>query len=190
MNFAKAFEALKQGYKIKRPSWKGFWKLEGDNVYLHCKNGDIIPINKTQDVLYTLQNIAADDWEIVVDYDAETPSFNIQTFTFGEAVSRMKRGAKVSRKGWNGKGMYVVYRTGYPDGIECNKNTADALGVAEGTVIVIRPYMQMKCADGTFQMWLASQSDILADDWYCLEQNNTVSFTNCCDDLGDTGCDG
>ena len=29
----------------------------------------------------------------------------------------------------------------------------------------VQPYLQMKCVDGSFQMWLASQSDILAEDW-------------------------
>lgn len=81
---------------------------------------------------------------------------------FGLAIEAMKKGKKVTRKGWNGKGMYVVYRTGYPEGIPCNKNTAEAIGIQEGELFIVRPYLQMKCADDTFQMWLASQSDILA----------------------------
>ena len=86
--------------------------------------------------------------------------------TFGLAIEAAKKGHRVARAGWNGKGMYVIYRTGYPEGIPCNKNTADALGIPEGTLFKVRPYLQMKCVDDTFQMWLASQSDILADDWY------------------------
>ena len=89
--------------------------------------------------------------------------------TFGLAIEAMKKGLKVARRGWNGKGMWVIYRTGYPDGIACNKNTCEAMGIPEGTVVKIRPYLQMKCADGTYQMWLASQSDILADDWFIVE---------------------
>ncbi|MGN0998657.1 MAG: DUF2829 domain-containing protein [Faecousia sp.] len=89
--------------------------------------------------------------------------------SFGLAIEAAKMGMKISRKGWNGKGMWVIYRTGYPDGIPCNKNTADAVGIPEGTLFKVRPYLQMKCVDGSFQMWLASQSDILADDWYIVE---------------------
>lgn len=85
---------------------------------------------------------------------------------FGLAIEAAKKGKKIARRGWNGKGMWVVYRTGYPDGIPCNKNTADAVGIPEGSLFKVRPYLQMKCVDGSFQMWLASQSDILADDWY------------------------
>ena len=88
---------------------------------------------------------------------------------FGLAIEAAKKGAKITRRGWNGKGMWVVYRTGYPDGIPCNKNTADAVGIPEGSLFKVRPYLQMKCVDGSFQMWLASQSDILADDWEVVE---------------------
>ncbi len=89
--------------------------------------------------------------------------------SFGLAIEAAKQGKKIARSGWNGKGMWVIYRTGYPDGIPCNKNTADAVGIPEGTLFKVRPYLQMKCVDGSFQMWLASQSDILADDWYIVE---------------------
>ena len=84
---------------------------------------------------------------------------------FGLAIESAKKGCKITRRGWNGRGMYVIYRTGYPGGIPCNKNTADAVGIPEGTLFKVCPYLQMKCVDGSFQMWLASQSDILADDW-------------------------
>lgn len=86
--------------------------------------------------------------------------------SFGLAIEAMKKGFRVARHGWNGKNMSVAYQKGYPDGIPCNKNTAEAWGMQEGELFKCRPYMQMRCADGTFQMWLASQSDILADDWY------------------------
>lgn len=89
----------------------------------------------------------------------------IDGMNFGLAIEAAKKGRKITRRGWNGKGMYVIYRTGYPEGIPCNKNTADAVGIPEGTLFKVRPYLQMKCVDGSFQMWLASQSDILADDW-------------------------
>lgn len=85
--------------------------------------------------------------------------------SFGHAIEAAKQGLKITRSGWNGKGMFVVYQKGYPDGIPCNKQTAEAYGIAEGSLVKVRPYLQMYCADGALQMWLASQSDILADDW-------------------------
>lgn len=93
----------------------------------------------------------------------------IDSMNFGLAIEAAKKGAKITRLGWNGKGMWVVYRTGYPEGIPCNENTAKAVGIPEGSLFKVRPYLQMKCVDGSFQMWLASQSDILADDWAIVE---------------------
>jgi hypothetical protein len=88
-----------------------------------------------------------------------------ENMSFGEAIEAAKRGQKIARNGWNGKGMFVVYQKGYPDGIPANKNTAEAFGIEEGSPFKVRPYLQMRCADGTHQMWLASQSDILDNDW-------------------------
>ena len=93
----------------------------------------------------------------------------IDGLNFGLAIEAAKMGKRIARRGWNGKNMSVAYQKGYPDGIPCNKNTAEAWGMQEGELFKCRPYLQMRCADGTFQMWLASQSDILADDWYIVE---------------------
>ena len=88
---------------------------------------------------------------------------------FGLAIEAMKKGFKVARSGWNGKGMFVVYQKGYPDGIPCNKQTAEAWGLNEGDLFICRPYLQLKCADGSHAMWSASTSDALADDWSIVE---------------------
>ncbi|GIE35883.1 hypothetical protein Ait01nite_089280 [Actinoplanes italicus] len=84
---------------------------------------------------------------------------------FGQALDAVKLGSKIAREGWNGKNMFVVYQKGYPDGIGANANTAEALGVDEGTVLVFRPYLTMRTVDGEFVPWVASQTDLLAEDW-------------------------
>ncbi|MEF8682016.1 UNVERIFIED_CONTAM: DUF2829 domain-containing protein [Bacillus cereus] len=84
---------------------------------------------------------------------------------FGQALELLKQGKKVTRKGWNGKGMFAVYQKGYPDGIPCNKQTAEAWGLNEGDLFKVRPYLQLRCVDGSHVMWVPSISDILADDW-------------------------
>jgi hypothetical protein len=89
----------------------------------------------------------------------------VEGMTFGHAIEAAKQGAKIARAGWNGKGMFVVYQKGYPEGIPCNAQTAEAFGYELGELFRCRPYLQMRCADGTHQMWLASQSDILEEDW-------------------------
>lgn len=84
---------------------------------------------------------------------------------FGQALELLKAGRKVSRAGWNGKGMWLALQRGYPDGIAINRNTAEATGIAEGTVCRFLPYLIMRTVDGAFVPWLASQTDILGEDW-------------------------
>jgi hypothetical protein len=84
---------------------------------------------------------------------------------FSDALKFAKAGHKIARKGWNGKGMYIVMQKGYPDGIPLNKNTSEATGIPEGTVCKFLPYFMMKTVDDSFVPWLASQTDIFANDW-------------------------
>ena len=84
---------------------------------------------------------------------------------FGLAIEAMKAGYKVARAGWNGKNMFVVYQKGYPAGIPCKTQTAKAFGMQEGDLFKCRPYMQLRCADGSHQMWQPSVSDCLEEDW-------------------------
>lgn len=85
--------------------------------------------------------------------------------TFGIAVELLKDGAKMTRSGWNGSGMFIVYQKGYPGGIPCNTQTADAWGMNEGDLFKCRPYLQIKNMDGSHSMWVPSIGDVLAEDW-------------------------
>lgn len=87
------------------------------------------------------------------------------SLNFGQALEALKRGEKVARVGWNGKGMWLVLQKAYPQGIPINRNTAEATGLPEGTVCKFLPYIMMKTATGEFVPWLASQTDVLAEDW-------------------------
>jgi hypothetical protein len=89
---------------------------------------------------------------------------------FSAALFRLKRGQKLRRAGWNGKGMYIVLQPGYPEGIGANANTAKALGIPEGQIVKTRPYIAMMDAQGMLVTgWLASQTDLLAEDWEIAE---------------------
>ena len=89
--------------------------------------------------------------------------------TFGLAIEALKKGLKVARKGWNGKGMFVVYQKAYPQGIPCNKQTAEAWGIKEGDLFVCNPYLQIKNVNGSHSMWVPSIGDVLSEDWYIVE---------------------
>lgn len=93
----------------------------------------------------------------------------IDNLTFGLALEALKKGYKVARKGWNGKGMFVVYQKGYPQGIPCNKQTAIAWGIDEGDLFRCEPYLQIKMVNGSHAMWVPSINDCLAEDWEILE---------------------
>jgi hypothetical protein len=67
--------------------------------------------------------------------------------TFGEALEALKQGFAVARRGWNGKDMWISLQR--PD-----VNSKMDL-----------PYIYMSTADGKIVPWLASQTDMLAEDW-------------------------
>lgn len=72
-------------------------------------------------------------------------------FTFSKAIKLLKNGYKVARTGWNGKGMWLALQS--PD--YHSKMTL--------------PYIYMKTADNHKVPWLASQTDILAEDWVLVD---------------------
>ncbi len=80
---------------------------------------------------------------------------------FSKALEEMKAGKKLSRKGWNGKGMYVFLLTG--------EDIKKAIAPMPDNTIAL-PSIAMCTHDSTRRKavlvgWLASQSDMLADDW-------------------------
>ncbi len=85
--------------------------------------------------------------------------------TFSEALESLKMGSRVARDGWNGKGMYVFL----VPGSRFKVSRAPLLGIMpEGTEVEYHPHIDMKTAQGYIVPWLASQADLLADDWTIL----------------------
>jgi len=73
---------------------------------------------------------------------------------FGKAIEALKNGNKVQRKGWNGKGMYLWLCAIISNWTDSDGNTYKRL-----------PYIYMKTADDHVVPWVASQTDVLAEDW-------------------------
>ena len=92
--------------------------------------------------------------------------------TFGDALFFLKQGKKVARKGWNGKGMWICLGKGNPSlkaEAFWNEHTRDFAEQNGGSAEVL-PYILFKTADGKILMgWLASQTDMLCDDWCIVE---------------------
>ena len=91
----------------------------------------------------------------------------VDGMTFGLALEALKKGAKVARKGWNGKGMWLVLVPGTP---VIHPTPDTPYGKAGVTECEILPHIDMWTtnAHGRRAMlpgWLASQTDMLSDDW-------------------------
>jgi len=82
--------------------------------------------------------------------------------TFGAAVEHVKAGGIIYRKGWNGKGMFLFLVAGST--FQVNRAPLNEI-YPEGTTINYCPHIDMRTADGKIVPWLASQTDILAEDW-------------------------
>lgn len=79
---------------------------------------------------------------------------------FGLAIEALKMGIAVARKGWNGKGIYLELQE--PD--ENSKMTLPYIYIVTNGLITDNPH-----APKGRVPWLASQTDMLADDWYIVE---------------------
>lgn len=171
MRFKEALKLMKEGKKVKLPSWGGYWVWdeEKQTILMHCRPGNsdtgepAMDIRETQRVEYTTMNICSDEW--VVADEINTPILGgVATFNFGEAIKYLKRGMKVARKGWNGKNQYIELATNisYVDAsgqiVNCEH---EAIGNKAITFVG---------TSGVQMGWLASQADMLAEDWTFVEQ--------------------
>lgn len=81
---------------------------------------------------------------------------------FGNVITGLKEGSRFARKGWNGKGMFIFL----VNGSRFNVSREPLLSIlGEGTEVNYHPHIDMRTADGTIVPWVASQSDMLAEDW-------------------------
>lgn len=166
MKFSEAFKEMKNGKKVKLPSWGGYWCWDADKqtVLMHCIPGNsdtgnpIMDIRETQRVEYTLMNVASEEW--VIADESNTPILGgVATFGFGDAIKYLKRGMKVKRQGWNGKNQYIElatcisYKNTNGEIVNCEHDSIGNMAIAFiGT-------------SGVQIGWLASQADMLAEDW-------------------------
>ena len=86
---------------------------------------------------------------------------------FGQAIQALKHGSRVARAGWNGKGMWLSLVLSIHD-IPRAGTTSPVYRLTlddAGTGATALPWIGMKTADNGFVPWLASQTDMLAEDW-------------------------
>lgn len=166
MEFKKALELMKQGMKMKLPSWGGYWFYDNkkETIIMHTKDSKELDIRETDRVEYTALNICSDGWMIAD--ESNCPELGgVAIFGFDEAIKYLKRGLKVKRKGWNGKDQYIELATNVsfktPNDEVINVDHVDMGNKA----------IAFHGTSGVQLGWLASQSDMLSEDWTFVEEN-------------------
>ena len=81
---------------------------------------------------------------------------------YSDALRLIKSGKRVSRAGWNGKGMFVFLVPGSE--FEVNREPLKSI-LGAGTMVRYHGHIDMQTADGIIVPWLCSQTDALAEDW-------------------------
>lgn len=94
----------------------------------------------------------------------------MELLNFSDALHFLKKGAKIARLGWNGKGMWLVLVEGSRVELRPGSPYAVALNNDDQSHVTIKAHIDMRTATGEMQPgWLASQADMLADDWVIVE---------------------
>lgn len=142
----------------------------------HVENGKLVRTDRTNPNQPHYDTIIHSGKYVVVreEHDgAKSP------MSFGMAIEEMKRGNKVARAGWNGKGMWLILVEGTPnavlhEGTPYYKHLSDCAPEGAAISCEILPHIDMWTinASGRRAMlpgWVASQSDVLAEDWVIVE---------------------
>jgi len=115
----------------------------------------------------------------------------MENLSFGAALEVAKAGGRIARQGWNSKGMFVFMRPAHelhisvvveaekslPQSVKdyYAQDVTDEKGVRnypadKNDTVKFTAYLCMKAADGTIvNGWIASQTDMLSNDWTILE---------------------
>ena len=111
MKFADAFREMRSGNKVKLPTWGGYWywDTEKETIIMHLRTGDEVDIRESTIMSYTMENICSEEW-LIADEENCPELGGTEEFGFGAALKYLARGYRLARKGWNGKGLSVVYQ--------------------------------------------------------------------------------
>ena len=162
-------EYLKNGYKVKLPHWKGYWVLEGDKVMMYSKDGTVMNLTDTKDIIYTLTNLANNQWEVLNDdYRLDTP---ITTFRFGEAIRKLKEGKRVKRLDWKEYEFIYLVNESCVDKESLRNEATKAMNPTNGRrMIKINSHIDKHIEPGNIEIgWTPSSLDILAEDWVSID---------------------
>ena len=162
MKFDEALKMMKKGIPMKLPSWGGYWCWDDEleTVIMYTKDNQRLDIRETQVVEYTLMNVLSDEW-IPADGKNCPILGGEATFSFSEALKYLKRGLKVTRKNWNGKGQYIMLLDPYYN---------DQFTLQEKKPLgTFYPHLVIKTNYEAVIPWFPSATDVLKEDWMFAE---------------------
>lgn len=196
MNYQEALTLIRQGRKVRLPEWTGYWFLPAiapgtpgpayTIIKAFTRTGDVV--NAWVGCPAELSVMHRTDWQEVTSHG----------LGYDFAILAMKAGKRVSRAGWNGKGMYCWMEKGAIDHRSLKiQGTNDLipkenLGYIDGVSLAhferwddgiypSLPYFRMKSASGAIvNGWLASQTDMLAEDWSIAPESTIYPTTDAC----------
>ena len=92
--------------------------------------------------------------------------------TFGDALEALKKGRRIARSGWNGRGMYLwLLPAALVKAEWCKEPHLRKLAEQNGGEVECLGSIRMRTADGRILTgWLASQTDMLSEDWFVLDE--------------------
>jgi hypothetical protein len=90
---------------------------------------------------------------------------------FNEVIVGLKQGRRYARGGWNGKDMFIFLVPGSV--FKVNREPLLSI-LGEGKEVEYHAHIDMKTAQGYVVPWLASQADLLADDWLEIRELSTL----------------
>lgn len=178
LTFEEAEKLMDQGLCVTLPEWEGFW-------FKKTKTGEILVLTRDGVILDTPWEGSKqrNDWRVVEptedqtkildDYwNKENPQINEEgLFTFGSAINALKQGLLVSRKGWNGKGMFIVKQIPSVIGVDIIPRmqslpeSVKKVFVEREQPISYESQMLIIKSDGSADSWVPSSSDCFAEDW-------------------------
>lgn len=99
--------------------------------------------------------------KVLLSQTSQTNQEEQTEFSFGRAVELLKQGQRVARKGWNGKGMFLLLVAG----ASVQEAINSRYGNTQDGGLPVLDAIYMKTADNKLVPWLASQTDMLSEDW-------------------------
>lgn len=102
--------------------------------------------------------------QLIMNLEKETDK--TENFDFGKAIQYLKQGQKVQREGWNGKNQYIELATNISY-MNANNEEINAEHEAIGNKAIA-----FVGTSGIQLGWLASQADMLAEDWKIVKEED------------------